>query len=93
MSDPGIERIVSDVRMEWVRQGSPSRTEEEMMRRAAQLAVAEERDACAKRIRASCKACDGTGVGGIDPRGDAVECEYCGRPMRAVRAGTEVGSE
>ena len=93
MSDPDIERIVSDVRMEWVRQGSPARTEEEMMRRAAELAVAGEREACAKRIRASCSACGGTGVGGVDPRGDAVECEYCGRPIAAILAGKEVGSE
>ena len=36
-------------------------------------------------IRGRCPACDGSGVGGIDDHGSAVECEYCGRPMRVVR--------
>lgn len=34
-------------------------------------------------IRRACTACS-DGVIEIDRRGDAVECEYCGRPMLAV---------
>jgi len=65
------------------------------------------REACAKKIRAECTACDGKGgevVGGhyvtremaLDAGEPAMEgtpyeeeyqeCEYCGRPMSAVRS-------
>lgn len=40
----------------------------------------------AKVIRAKCEACCGNGIGGANPDGSAYECEYCGRPMRAVQS-------
>jgi len=37
-------------------------------------------------IRKGCPACD-NGVGGVDPSdGSAIECEYCGRLLAALRA-------
>lgn len=48
-------------------------------------AVAAEREACALQVRHDCTACEGTGYfpGSTDT---ATECEYCGRPMTAIRA-------
>jgi len=50
-----------------------------------------EREACCEAIRANCTGCNGTGVGGWESHPDgqhaqAVECEYCGRPIAAIRA-------
>lgn len=42
-------------------------------------------------IRKACDPCGGTGIGGVTRGGpdgetfEAIECEYCGRPMEAVR--------
>ena len=70
---------------------------------------ADERERCATAIRASCAACQGTGImepeitefvthdmaldcgepqmeGQVFYHRDAVECEYCGRPIDAIRA-------
>lgn len=83
MSDPGIDRIVSDVRMDWVRQGSPARTEEEMMRRAAELAVAKERERC-ERIAAWYRQ-----HSGCDPNW----AEAAFQILNDIRDGKEVESE
>lgn len=103
MSDSNIDKIVEQVRMEWI--GGSLRVER-VARRAAELAVAEERERCMAAIREQCQVCEGTGIGGhtgsviYDDDGCVVldtrcptECEYCGRPMAAIRAGKEVGSE
>lgn len=41
-------------------------------------------EAACKVIRSRCSMCH-SGVCGMDSRGDAIECEYCGRPMMFVR--------
>ena len=43
-------------------------------------AIAAEREACALQVRHDCNACEGTGH--MDSE---TECEYCGRPMAAIR--------
>ncbi len=43
-------------------------------------ALGAEREACALQVRHDCSACNGSGHLGED------ECEYCGRPMAAIRA-------
>lgn len=45
-----------------------------------------EREACAQKIRHDCVACDGTGHASADS-----ECEYCGRPIAAIRARGQQG--
>ncbi len=49
-------------------------------------AVKAEREKCIQEIRDKCTACN-DGVYDVDAEGDAVECEYCGRPMAALREG------
>ena len=53
---------------------------------------------CADKVRADCEACGGTGVAGVvshemaldagerQLEGEPIECEYCGRPRRAILA-------
>lgn len=36
-------------------------------------------------VRAACVPCGGSGSGGPGPDGTEVECEYCGRPIHAIR--------
>lgn len=51
---------------------------------------------CKAHIRASCRVCAGTGNADHDPYlpdGDNMECEYCGRPMDALRALKSKSSE
>lgn len=43
----------------------------------------EEREDCCTAIRAACGMCEGSGY--ADGSGDS-ECEYCGRPIAAIRA-------
>lgn len=52
---------------------------------ASEDAVRGEREENCLAIRAACSACD-NGVYAESPQGDAIECEYCGRPMAAIRA-------
>ena len=40
---------------------------------------------CALQVRHDCTACEGTGHF-LDGTGEPTECEYCGRPMAAIRA-------
>lgn len=37
-----------------------------------------------KEVRDRCEACNGGYTGEQDAGGDWLECEYCGRPMRAI---------
>lgn len=46
-------------------------------------ALEAEREACALQVRHDCTACEGSGH--MDAE---TECEYCGRPMAAIRART-----
>ena len=52
-----------------------------MIKPAIEKARMEEREACAQQVRHDCTACEGTGHADAD-----TECEYCGRPMAAIRA-------
>lgn len=36
---------------------------------------------CAQKVRYDCQACEGTGHADAE-----TECEYCGRPMQAIRS-------
>ena len=56
--------------------------QEQQIRKRIAEAVAEEREACAAQVRHDCTACAGTGL----VTGANTECEYCGRPMAAIRA-------
>lgn len=53
---------------------------------ALDAAVAEERAACCDAIQAACGACDGKGHAGNPHEEQSFECEYCGRPIAAIRA-------
>lgn len=49
-----------------------------------------ERERCLQAVRTFCEACGGTGYGQVryDSHGnfiDGYECEYCGRPIAAIR--------
>ena len=48
-------------------------------------AEADVQERCCKVIRAACLVCKGTGLADRDARSDAEECEYCGRPIAAIR--------
>lgn len=54
---------------------------------AIRLARADERERCVNEIRKNCGPCGGRGFMSVDSQGNPVECEYCGRPMNAIRAG------
>ncbi|KKM14805.1 hypothetical protein LCGC14_1702450 [marine sediment metagenome] len=45
----------------------------------------EQREKDCAIIRKKCIACD-NGIFGIDKTGDAIECEYCGRPIAALKS-------
>ena len=50
--------------------------------------VAAAKKAC-EAVREACTKCDTRGVGGRDAGGNAIECEYCGRPIAAIHAAFE----
>ena len=55
--------------------------------------VERERERCCIAIRSACTQCV-NGVFEPDPRtGDPVECEYCGRPIAAIRSRTAKAGE
>ena len=60
---------------------SPEARIEAEIREAEEAARREEREACALQVRHDCSACNGTGHADAE-----TECEYCGRPMHAIRA-------
>ena len=68
----------------WIDQG----TMRPLIATALRTARAEGMGAAALAVRAACGACD-NGTAGYDEFNNAVECEYCGRPMAAIRAAGE----
>ncbi len=60
--------------------------------KAVDQAAEATREACCVKIRADCQACEGTGYLAHNPESgpsgpyDPDECEYCGRPIAAIRA-------
>lgn len=55
----------------------------QLLEKEIEQAIMDEREACATQVRHDCSACEGSGHADAE-----TECEYCGRPMAAIRART-----